>query len=467
MDVKSLNQALKHIEQLITHEAEWLTDSNEREVEFHRRLERTRLLMTHLGDPQSTFDKIHISGTSGKGSIAMICESILLAMGLQVGTHTSPYLQTPLEKVRINGRLMQPRQAIDLTDTVMDAVEQVRIKEERLGAPHYAEAWLGLAMTHFARQRCRIGLIEVGMGGRYDSTNIITPNVSVISTIHYDHTRVLGETLEAIAFHKSGIIKPGIPAIVGEIPPEALQVVEAEAARQNASLLRLGREIHYQTIDVSQHGGQFSYQGLRLSLNDLEIGLLGAHQFANAALALAALELYADERGIMLQEQAVREGLARVRFAGRLEVTQHQPMVVLDGAHNEEKMSALITALSEVFHYKRSILVLGMLETKNAMPILRRLAELADSIVATEPSVKGKPAIPAEQLGQMAREAGAPTVLEVKDPLDALKQALDTAGPDDLVIVTGSLYLIGQVRPYWYAAEDIIEQQTMFPLRQK
>ncbi|MBN1311125.1 MAG: bifunctional folylpolyglutamate synthase/dihydrofolate synthase [Anaerolineae bacterium] len=463
MDISPLSQALKRIEQLITHEAEWLTDPQEREIEFHRRLERTRLLMAYLGDPQDTFDMIHIGGTSGKGSIAMICESILLAMGLQVGTHTSPYLETPLEKVRINGQIMQPQQVIALTDAVLSAVEQVRIDEERLGTPHYSEAWLGLTMTHFADQLCRIGVIEVGMGGRYDCTNIITPQVSIISTVHYDHTRVLGETLEEIAFHKSGIIKPGVPAVAGDMAADALKVVEAEAARQGSRLVHLGRDVHFQTIDVSQHGGRFSYQGLGRSLADIEIGLLGAHQCANATLALAALELYAEKRGITLTEEAVREGLRRVHFAGRLEVMQLKPMVVLDGAHNEEKMRALIATLPEVFHYKRLILVLGMLETKNAGSILSRLATLADIVVTTAPIVKGKPAISADELAEMAHEAGAHTVHVGGKPFETLKQTLDLAGPDDLVLVTGSLYLIGQVRPYWYRMEKIVEQRTMFP----
>ncbi|MBN1427488.1 MAG: bifunctional folylpolyglutamate synthase/dihydrofolate synthase [Anaerolineae bacterium] len=463
MDISSLNQEFKRIEQMITHEAEWLIDPREREIEFHHRLERTHRLMAQLGHPQDKFDKIHIGGTSGKGSIAMIGESILLSMGLRVGTHTSPYLQTPLEKVRINGRLMEPQRALSLIPAVLDAVEHEREQGERLGSPHYAEAWLGLALTHFAEQSCQIGFIEVGMGGRYDSTNIITPRVSIISTIHYDHTRVLGETLEEIAFHKSGIIKPGVPVVVGEVSPQALRVVEAEAARQGSRPIRLGRDVHYHPIDISQHGGRFSYHGLGLSLNNLEIGLLGGHQFTNAASALAALEIYADEQGMELQEQSIREGLERVRFAGRLEVVQQKPTVVLDGAHNEEKMSALIAALSEVFHDKRPMMVLGMLETKNALSILSRLATLAKLIITTEPRVKGKPAIPANELAKIAREAGARATYEGGTPLEALEHAIGIAEPDDLIVVTGSLYLIGQVRPYWYRMEEIVGQQTMFP----
>jgi dihydrofolate synthase/folylpolyglutamate synthase len=318
-------------------------------------------------------------------------------------------------------------------------------------------------MTHFADQHCEIALVEVGMGGRYDCTNIITPRVSIMSTVHYDHTRVLGETLADIAFHKSGIIKPGVPAVAGEMAADALKVVEAEAARQNARLVRLGRDVSYQPISVSQHAGRFSYRGLNMSLSDLEIGLLGAHQFANATLALAALELYADDSGINLSEEAVRKGLKQVRFAGRLEVMHHSPMVVLDGAHNEEKISALVTALPEVFRYQQLILVLGMLETKNALLVLEQLAALADVIITTAPKVTGKPAISPDDLADMARQVGARAVRAGGAPLEALTQALDMAGPADLVLVTGSLYLIGQVRSYWYNMREIVEQRTMFP----
>ncbi len=459
----SLSQALKRIDKLITREAESLIDPEERAAEFQRRLERTRRLMDYLGDPQDAYDVIHIGGTSGKGSIAMLCESILLAMGSRTGTHTTPYLQTALEKVRLDGQLIAPEDAITLSDAVMDAVEQVRIDEKILGAPHYAEAWLGLTLTHFANQGCDVGVIEVGMGGRYDCTNIVTPCVSVVSTVHYDHTRVLGDTLEEIAYHKAGIIKAGVPVVVGETHPPTWQIIEREAVQRGARLIRLGRDFHYTPIEETDRGGRFSYHGLHMQLDDLHIGLLGAHQFTNAAVALAALETYAERRGLALSETAIREGLAGVRFAGRIEVVQRGPMVLLDGAHNEEKVGALIHALEEVFHYKRLILALGMLETKNAAPIIEALARLADVIITTAPRVKKKPALSPAVVAQIAGRTGACEVVADGDPNEALKRALSMAGPEDLVVVTGSLYLLGPVRSHWYRVEDIIAQRTMFP----
>ena len=463
MDTTPLSHALKRIESLITRPAESLDDPEERRLEFQRRLERTRRLMACLGDPQDEMDIIHIGGTSGKGSIAMLCESVLLAAGLRVGTHTSPYLQTSLEKARVDGRLITPEEAIRLTDEVMRCVDDVRHNRPELGAPHYAEAWLGLALRHFADQGCEVGVVEVGMGGRYDCTNIVTPRVSVINTVHYDHTRVLGETLREIAFHKAGIIKPGVPVVVGDVPPEALEQIEAEATRRGARLIRLGRDIHYEPVMLSRNGGRFHYRGLGMRLDDLKVGLLGCHQFANATVALAALELYAQGRGIALTEAAIRKGLAQARFAGRLEVMQHQPAVVLDGAHNQEKMGALITALPKVFDYRRLIMVLGMLETKAAAPILRMLAPLASTLITTAPHVKGKPAIPAEELAALARQNGGQDVRADGEPLDALALATSLAEEDDLVVVTGSLYLIGEVRAHWHSADDIIARRTMFP----
>ncbi|MEJ2147867.1 MAG: Mur ligase family protein [Chloroflexota bacterium] len=318
-----LTLALDRIESLITRPAESYTDPDERAAEFQRRLERTHRLMECLGAPHRTLNTIHIGGTSGKGSVAMLCESVLLEAGLQVGTHTSPYLQSSLEKVRVDGRLLAPQEAVELADEVMTCVEYVRASWPELGAPHYAEAWLGMALSYFQKRRCEVGVIEVGMGGRYDCTNIITPSVSVISTVHYDHMRVLGETIAEIAYHKAGIIKPGIPIVLGEVESEeAVAQIEAEARHRGTRLLRLGKEIQVQPTGFSLAGGSFSYRGLDIQLDDLRVGLLGRHQIANAAVALAALEVFCSTHGITLEEGTIRRGLAKARFAGRLEIMQ-------------------------------------------------------------------------------------------------------------------------------------------------
>lgn len=458
-----LNQALKRIEALITRPAESVDDPDERQAEFQRRLERTRHLMATLGDPQAQLDIIHIGGTSGKGSVAMLCEAMLLEMGWHVGTHTSPYLQTPLEKVRVDGKLIVANDAITLVDEVVSAVKGLQAAEPELGNPHYAEAWLGLALRHFVNQECQLGVIEVGMGGRYDATNVVMPKVSVITTVHYDHTRVLGETLQEIAFHKAGIIKPGVPVIVGEVPDVAWEVIEAEAQRRGARVIRLGQDVTYEPVRISQAGGWFTYHGIDLDLENVELGLLGAHQFANATAALAALEVYAAAQGATLDEAALRAGLARARFAGRLEVMQHQPLAVLDGAHNQEKIDALLAAVPQVFDYKRLIMVLGMLEAKTIEPIMAALAETADMMITTHPQVKGKPALPAKELAELARQSGLAAAEAIEAPLDALRRALEIAEPGDMVLVSGSLYLIGQVRSHWHGREAIVAQHTMFP----
>ncbi len=459
----ALTQALRRIETLITREAESYADPQERLAEFRRRLERTRHLMAALGDPETALDLIHIGGTSGKGSTAMISEAVLQAAGLRVGTHTSPYLQTPLEKVRVDGLLIPADAAIQLADGVMEAVARLRAEQPELGSPHYAEAWLGMALRHFASQQCEVGVIEVGMGGRFDATNVVMPRVSVISTVHYDHVRVLGETLADIAFHKAGIIKPGVPVVAGHLLPEAMAVIEQEAERQGARLLRVGRDVHFEPRGLSEQGGRFDYHGLALELKDVEVALLGEHQIENAVTALTALEVYAEARRFRLDEQAIRQGLAAVRFAGRLEVMQRSPTVILDGAHNEEKFEALVAALRQIFRYDRLIMVLGMLETKTADPIVRRLASVADVIITTAPQVKGKPAIPANSLAVTAQQAGVEHAVANGPPLEALHRALKLAGPNDLVVVTGSLYLLGEVRSHWYSTADVVAQRSTFP----
>lgn len=458
-----LNQALKRIERLITRPAESLIDPDERQAEFLRRLERTRRLMSHLGDPHRRLDFIHIGGTSGKGSVAILCEAMLRSLGQKVGTHISPYLQTALEKIRLNGKLIDPAEVIALADPVIQAAEAILDEQPALGPPHYAEAWLALALRHFFDQDCDSAIVEVGIGGRYDSTNIITPRVSVINTVHFDHMRVLGNELPAIARHKAGIVKPGVPVVVGRMPDIALGVIWDEARRNGARLIQVGETIHVRVQEIGPQGSRFSYEGLELKLDDLHIGMLGAHQVDNAATALAAVEVYAGQAGLTLEEEAIRTALKSARFAGRLELMAVEPTVVLDGAHNEEKMSALTAAIEQVFDYDRLIVVLGMLETKAARPIVEKLARLSSAMITTCPRVLGKPAIKADALADLAREAGIDSVEAVEEPLAALHRALEIARPGDLVVVTGSLYLIGTVREHWHTAAEIVARRTMFP----
>jgi dihydrofolate synthase/folylpolyglutamate synthase len=253
-----------------------------------------------------------------------------------------------------------------------------------------------------------------------------------------------------------------VPVVAGEMPPEALEVIQAKAVQSNAQLIRIGADVTYQTHSISLRGGQFSYKGIRHSFSNLELGLLGRHQIANAAVALATLELYEAQRGSALDEKAVREGLRRVRFAGRIEIVQQTPMVVLDGAHNEEKIEALVEAIKDIFSYNRLFVVLGMLETKDAESIVQQIASLADVLLATAPQVKGKPAIPPAELVRLASKVGGRLSLNFESPEQALERALGLAGPDDLVLVTGSLYLVGELRAHWHNTSEIIALRKMF-----
>lgn len=460
----ALTQALKRIEHLIVRDAESVPiDPQERYTEFHRRLEHTRQFMTLLGDPQMHYDIFHIGGTSGKGSIAMIAEAVLQAAGLRVGTHTTPYLQTPLEKIRVDRTLVAPEQIITLVDWIDPYIGEIG-SALKMGPVQYAEAWLALALTEFASRLVDVGVIEVGIGGRFDPTNILVPSVSIISTVHYDHMLMLGDTLEEIAYHKAGIIKDGVPVVIGDLPPRALSVVMQEAQLRSALVVRLGHDVRFEPHSVTEDGGRFTYYGLGKTLSDLRLSLLGEHQFANAALALAALELYAEATGLVIGEDAIRQGLENVHFAGRLEVVQHEPTVVLDGAHNEEKINALAAALPALFGHRRIVMLVGMLSAKtHALSMLQQLAGLADVIVTTAPVIKGKPALAPQELADLARRAGAQQVIVDGSSLEALDQVLALTGPDDVLCVTGSLYLVGEVRSHWYPVDALLAQQTMFP----
>lgn len=420
-------------------------------------------LMNALGNPHRDLAVIHITGTSGKGSVAAYCESILLEHGLQVGTHTSPYLQTPLEKIRINGLLISPTELVKLAHKVMDSVDELHAVVPDLGKVHYAEAWVGMSLLHFAEQSVDVTIVEVGMGGRFDATNIVDSRISIINSVHYDHTRVLGETLTEIAYHKAGIIKHGQTVVAGDLGAEALQVVVEETKQRQAHLQRLGKDFLVGSYGAQEAGCTFDYHGRHLAISDLEAGLLGRHQAANAATALTAVAELCAALAIPIKAQAIRNGIRNTRLAGRIEIVARNPITILDGAHNEEKIEALTQTVIEHFPGRRLIVVLALLTVKDVAAIVTRLASVADTIITTETRVRGKPGFPADELAERIKRMRFGSVHSILDAREAIEAAQRIAGIDDLIAVTGSLYLVGAVRERWYPTDSIIAQQTMYP----
>lgn len=418
------------------------------------RLERLRAFLGFLGNPQRQYETIHVAGTSGKGSTCAFTASLLTNLGYKTGLHVSPYLQVATEKLEINGRLIGASRYADLVSDMKASVQQwVAEGHER---PNYGEFWVAMTYRYFAEERVDVAVIEVGAGGRFDVTNVIEPRVAAITSIGYDHIATLGTTLPEIAWHKAGVIKPGSIAVTAVEGDEALAVIEAECREQRAPLVRVREGESYADVRTDGSGTSF----LDTSTNRrMHVALPGTFQASNAATGLAIVRAFT---GASPDGETLARGLRATRFPGRMEIVQQQPIVVLDGAHNPEKMRSLHRNLELMYPGKRPVLVFGALEAKSYREMFEIIAPGSKAVVVTEPRVLAKPATKVAEYAALS-ESTQHVVVE-PNTRRALEKALELAGEDDLVVVTGSLYLIGNVRDNWYPVGAILEQGTSWPV---
>jgi dihydrofolate synthase / folylpolyglutamate synthase len=424
------------------------------------RLERLRQFLAYIGNPHLVYKTLHVGGTSGKGSTSAFLASILTTAGYRTGLHVTPYLQVETEKLQLNDRLMSGDQFAGHVEALD---EQVRAWEsagnDRLT---YGEFWVALTFFAFQREACDVVVSEVGAGGRFDLTNLVQPEVAVITSVGLDHVRTLGGTIPEIAWHKAGIIKADTPAVTTVQDEEALPVIRDEARSHGTELveLRRGRDYHY-SLDP-QIGGTLRMDGLA---NPVRLPLPGPFQASNAAAAIKAVQIARDAGSFSVSDEQIIRGIERTRFPGRVEITQERPQVVLDGAHNPEKVSALVETLELMPQPARRILVLGSLGGHDFLEVARIIIPKADEVIVTAPSAIERPSAPVDDIVEVVTEVGRPYQVEL-DPLDAIRVALERAQPDDQVVVTGSLYLVGATREYWYPSREIVLQQTPWPVRE-
>jgi dihydrofolate synthase/folylpolyglutamate synthase len=426
--------------------ADWYTDGP-------GRLDRMATLLTSFGHPERRYETLHVTGTSGKGSVCTYLGSVLQASGRRTGVHATPYLQTPVEKLQVDGRYASSEELAGLVDEFRSLLPEGRAATD--GLP-YPALWVALTYLYFARKHVDSAVIEVSTGGRFDWTNTLNPRVTVVTTVGPDHLMSLGPSLADVAYHKAGIIKPGTPSVTGVHLPERL-IIEQEADRQCSPLLRLGVEFDYSVRRCTESGTIFDFEshvsGLR-SCKSLEIGMLGRYQAFNAALATAALGSYGTENSA-IDEDALRTGLRDARLPGRMELIQRGPDVLLDGAHNPEKAAALADSIAAIFPDRRLLLVIGALSTKDVSGILEPFAGMTRTATLTIPHVLGKSGLDPERMARTAAVLGINAHVE-PDPAVAVQTAMASAGPDDLVLVTGSLYLVGEVRRLWVPDEQVL-----------
>lgn len=403
-------------------------------------LGRIEELLRRLGDPHRSGVKIvHIGGTNGKGSTTAMLSDILREAGYRVGSFTSPHLHSYTERYRINGAQIEPEQAAALLSELRPHLDAM--VAEGYEHPTEFEVSTALAFMYFTSEKVDYLLLEVGLGGAIDSTNVAPSMLSVITNVAMDHMDYLGHTIREIAAVKAGIIKPGIP-VVTAASGDGLQVIESVCAERGCRLTRVGRDVTWEAVSHSLGGQRFSVAGLKGPYNDLTIKLLGRHQQVNAATAIAAAENLIDT-GAVISAEAVRNGLASSTWPGRLEILRQKPLTIIDGAHNFEGARSLRCALDEYFQGKSMVLVIGMLGDKEREKVVGELAPLARAVVVTRPNSPR-----AGNWRELAGEARrcAPEVYCHESVEDALNQAEALAGPDDLVCITGSLYMVAEAR---------------------
>jgi dihydrofolate synthase / folylpolyglutamate synthase len=397
-------------------------------------LDPIRSLLERLQNPQNGYPTILIAGTNGKGSVAAMTAAILSAGGYRTGLYTSPDLTDFRERIRINHVMISRREAAD-------CVEQV--KEKVTEDVSYFEFLTAMAFLHFYRQRVDIAVLEIGMGGRLDATNVVIPLLSVITNISLEHREYLGNTLEKITREKGGIIKEGGICLTAAVQKPVIETLMTLCREKAAKLYRLRKEIR---IRINRNK-TFSYSGIGLRYKNLVCPLAGRHQYANAALALGAVELI-GQAGFRIDEHAVIEGLRNTRWEGRLELLQSAPMLLLDGAHNTAGALTLCRALKNDFSYRRLWLIFGVLGDKDYRAMVKRLFPLADGVILTRP--ESDRALPLDVLLTVAREFNR-KIRVVENPGNALRQALSQSGERDLICVAGSLYLVGAIKRIYQA----------------
>jgi dihydrofolate synthase/folylpolyglutamate synthase len=450
-------------------------------------LSRVRRVFSRLGNPQQRFRSIHIAGTKGKGSVAATCASVLQTAGLRTGLYTSPHLHTFRERIQIDGELIS-------SDSLIELVWEYRPFFESEPELTTFEAITILAFTYFAQRRVDFGVIEVGLGGRLDATNVITPEVAVITSLSYDHTYLLGDTLAEIAREKAGIVKPAVPTVCAPQPAEALTVIEEICAERGAPLTVVGRDwllrqLPHGTADETSLAERDGFpQGLPSQTFELRRAegtsylegvyttpLLGRHQVDNAAVAIAALDLL-EQGDTLLHAEDVRQGVAKVRWPGRFEILRQDPALIVDCAHNQDSAAKLAAALEEWFPGRRWTFIVGASTDKDISGILQALAPRADRILATQ-SHHAR-AMPPREIADVATavlaETGTSSVqVEVtRDVANALEQVLSggEANHAPPLCVTGSIFVVAEAREFWMSYSDgqlpemdVFEDPIMLP----
>ena len=455
MDYRS---ALRRLLQLV--DLERVTPSTRKRVRYN--LRRMEALLSRLGNPQMGIPTVHVAGTKGKGSASAICASVLSHQGYRTGLYTSPHLHTFRERIRLDSTPVAEEEFASLVEEVWPDLEWVSHNEE-YGEVTMFEALTAMAFCHF-RAKADFQVLEVGLGGRLDTTNLASPDVCAITSLSLDHTLILGDTIELVSAEKAGIIKPGIPVVTSPQVPEAMAVIESACQEQGAQLFKVGKDLSWREGPRGPDGQSLEVFG-RLGNYELWTPLLGDYQLENATTAVGIIEVL-RESGFEVSGRALEEGFRRVCWPCRMEVLGRSPLIVCDGAHNPYSAARLRDSLPRYFDYRRVVLIVGVSRDKNLEGIVEELAGLFypdqqaasndslalrnatsgtqnKSIIVTRsrhPRAASTAAVAKAFIGQNLE------VMQVEGVDSAVARALEDAREDDLVLATGSLFVAAEAR---------------------
>jgi len=406
-------------------------------------LARVDAFMDCLDNPQLDYPVIHVAGSKGKGSVSALCAAALQAQGYMVGLYTSPHLRDFEERIQINGESISRKKFVSLMD---------EIKEHVAVIPNLTtfEIATALGFWYFARQQVDIAVIEVGLGGRLDATNVVQPLVSVITALYLEHTYILGDTLPKIAAEKGGIIKHNIPVVLAPQEQSARDVIAAIAADVGAPLIEVGVDVPYHRGFASLNGQTFSV-GLGEDQIELCIGLLGPHQVDNAAVAYAAM-IALRQQGLTVANKAIKQGFADVVWPGRFEVLRRDPPLIIDAAHTPGAIGKLVETLDQFFPGRSVLLIFGVSEDKDIAGMLAELKPRVTKIYCAQaPHPRAMDPI---KLAEQANAIGLPAE-SIPNTGDAIKLAIQQSDPDHVVLVTGSIFIVASARIAWFERSDL------------
>ncbi|MED0937578.1 bifunctional tetrahydrofolate synthase/dihydrofolate synthase [Bacillus mobilis] len=405
-------------------------------------LERMRWMLEELGNPERHIKCVHLAGTNGKGSTLTYMRYMLEDAKYKVGTFTSPYIETFNERISVNGTPIADEEITELVKMVKPVVE--KLDETDLGEATEFEIITVMAICYFGKVNfCDVVLFETGLGGRFDSTNVIHPVLTIITNIGHDHMHILGNTLGEIAYEKAGIIKSGVPVITGVQDEEALQVIQKIAKENHANLYEMGNHFTALHKQSSEDGERFDFTCPFATFEDVRISMKGSHQVGNAALALMAVMYVKTYLSFLIEEEEIRTGLQEAYWIGRFEKLQSNPDIIIDGAHNPEGIESLVKTVESHYKDKNVIVLFTALGDKQLHNMVGQLETIADEIIFT--TFAFDRAISADTLASYAKK-------ESKLVFENWKEAIDTKvemiGENDVFIITGSLYFISEVRKY-------------------